>query len=853
MTRTVELILATFLLVLLAASVLPAFSPLSPEFRWPWQKTLDGLVVVDSPEVYTRERLVNDRFMQTTWLLEQLERYSGGAEFQEVSDVSENRSATGGAGVAGPETTDTDTALASAEAAAPVGPTPGASSIDRFRDEQSFRTEVRQAVLETMLDDRHDLQGNTLYMLKFDASIIPPRRMRNRNFAVVAVDLERDGRAARDGRDGADEGAYATGDGAAGLSLIDPDEELHDVYVNWIDHIRDMVTDEYLNRVRIFLGQKSDEAELVDMWDGMHLDPRSGAEDAERRAETDEALQSLERFFGDYQRAAGFRYAYRQTMRVCSPAPSEGTPAHQDWQQRKKQPLSAPLIQAYFTNVTSNMGSGRPTLSQRMFEQIRRRILHDAASSGGERGEVFAKWLDLVRRLEQSAYAGACDVAGDPAAGAEPLSWCGQLDRILEVGKLGQCDEVLTLVKRLRDEEGVGLDAFFDASSRFYETAAEAWELERFLLFQYLGDYYRQTLDRRLKDLAEFDLVCDDETLLCRILVNQTCPPDSVTREGEDCPAPDAFRDALSPDDAIFFTYAATPKENASAVMARTREQAAMDFAASGSVPGQDDLGGFLRAQQRSAASRVTAGRRVRVMGFAGTGRNDTRPHFGWMIEPPRVGTEAQPVQQSLTAIVSLPSWWQKVRIVVRTCWRGEYGFPEDEVTERRACGDDDDYKNVFTINLPWNVKDINRKLAYDIRRVPFIQSLNGDFGMSFPVYHVGQPKARLLIEGGDLWRSTMVTLGSQRADKILVLPNMRGIVATFEPCRTIESAVHGGRRQGGHLGGCASRQKPAERAAGPRCRSVRLDQRGRRGGRPWRTPPPARRPSSGSRPHLRR
>jgi hypothetical protein len=313
-------------------------------------------------------------------------------------------------------------------------------------------------------------------------------------------------------------------------------------------------------------------------------------------------------------------------------------------------------------------------------------------------------------------------------------------------------------------------------------------------LFQSLGEYYRQTLDRRLRDLAEFDLVCDGDALLCRVLVNETCPPDEARRDGDDCPLPDAFRSALSPEDAIFFTYAATPKETASSVMAESRDQAAMDLAASAALPGQGDMGGALRAGQSSSVGRVTAGRRVRVMGFAGTGKTDTKPHFGWMIEPPRIGAEAQPVQQSLTAIVSLPSWWQKVRVVVRTCWRGEHGFPEAEVAERRACAEGSAYRNVFTINLPWNVKDINRKLAYDIRRVPFIQSLNGEFGISFPVYHVGQTKARLLIEGGDLWRSTMVTLGSQRASEILVLPNMRGIVATFDvielpsnpkPCRT--------------------------------------------------------------------
>jgi hypothetical protein len=39
---------------------------------------------------------------------------------------------------------------------------------------------------------------------------------------------------------------------------------------------------------------------------------------------------------------------------------------------------------------------------------------------------------------------------------------------------------------------------------------------------------------------------------------------------------------------------------------------------------------------------------------------------------------------------------------------------------------------------------------------------------------------ANLVIEGGRLWRNTVVTVGAQRADRIFVLPNMRGIVAEF-------------------------------------------------------------------------
>ena len=50
-------------------------------------------------------------------------------------------------------------------------------------------------------------------------------------------------------------------------------------------------------------------------------------------------------------------------------------------------------------------------------------------------------------------------------------------------------------------------------------------------------------------------------------------------------------------------------------------------------------------------------------------------------------------------------------------------------------------------------------------------------------VFHVGK-KADIVIEGGRLWRSTLVTLGTQSADEIFVLPHMEGIVATFDCVR---------------------------------------------------------------------
>lgn len=56
--------------------------------------------------------------------------------------------------------------------------------------------------------------------------------------------------------------------------------------------------------------------------------------------------------------------------------------------------------------------------------------------------------------------------------------------------------------------------------------------------------------------------------------------------------------------------------------------------------------------------------------------------------------------------------------------------------------------------------------------------------GSNQPI-EAGKP-AQLLIYGRNLWRNTAVTLKEQLADKVLVLPDARGIIATFDNIREI-------------------------------------------------------------------
>ncbi len=171
--------------------------------------TTGGLVKVGSPRVTNRASLLNDRNDQVAWLREQLNNvdeahfgYQGTADFSQfygnfsktsvASDVKKElgkiarpsiKSDKDGDGKTTDTTITTDTSAPqtpSSSNAPKLTPskldtvnTSEASPIDLFRDKLAYREEVRAEIIETALDDRHDLNGNTLYRLSFPVTVIP--------------------------------------------------------------------------------------------------------------------------------------------------------------------------------------------------------------------------------------------------------------------------------------------------------------------------------------------------------------------------------------------------------------------------------------------------------------------------------------------------------------------------------------------------------------------------------------------------------------------------------------------------------------------------------------------------------
>jgi hypothetical protein len=156
--------------------------------------TTFGKIYVDTPEVYSRERLVNDRFQQDAWLREKLkEKPKQGLQGSVGTSSQTNTSF--GLGLALPSGNSSNASevpmsppkppkaqLEKSAALKDVKDTP----IEELRDAMAYREEVRNEILENQLDDRHDIAGNTLYRLKFDATVLP----QNDTSAYAMVEVE---------------------------------------------------------------------------------------------------------------------------------------------------------------------------------------------------------------------------------------------------------------------------------------------------------------------------------------------------------------------------------------------------------------------------------------------------------------------------------------------------------------------------------------------------------------------------------------------------------------------------------------------------------------------------------------
>ncbi|MCP4317957.1 MAG: hypothetical protein GY789_18525 [Hyphomicrobiales bacterium] len=141
---------------------------------------------------------------------------------------------------------------------------------------------------------------------------------------------------------------------------------------------------------------------------------------------------------------------------------------------------------------------------------------------------------------------------------------------------------------------------------------------------------------------------------------------------------------------------------------------------------------------------------------------------FGWIISG---RDKMTPTQKSQLALISVPAWTTEIKLHINAGWLNRNG------------GEVVDHKFNLPIVLPPELDSLDTVMFQDGGgRGPKIHSsfIPGQNRKVLATVHACTATS-ILIPGSRLWRSTAVTLGSQLADRITVLPNMEGIVAYFE------------------------------------------------------------------------
>src|SRR5262249_36866343 len=150
----------------------------------------DGHIIVNSPSIYTRQRLVNDRLEHSAWLKDQLKvTLEQLKQFQAINEVrSEILSRILKAKLSASTTSEgnTEKSVADLKPSGLIEQT----TVDAFHAMNSYREEVRSEMMQTLLDDRHDIQGNTIYRLAFQTSVLSG--LRERDLALITVKLIHD-------------------------------------------------------------------------------------------------------------------------------------------------------------------------------------------------------------------------------------------------------------------------------------------------------------------------------------------------------------------------------------------------------------------------------------------------------------------------------------------------------------------------------------------------------------------------------------------------------------------------------------------------------------------------------------
>ncbi len=782
--------------------------PAPPTKKIPFDEA--GAIFIDSPEIYTRERLVNDRYQQDAWLRRRLEQ-TDSLEFG-VQGVREVRAATkfiaqaklgvAGKSPLGDQTADQPSASLPAEEppdanqnrseAAQSGAdkqdpkaAPDRSPTDDFRDRVAYREEVRSAIIENQLDDRHDLDGNTLYRLKFDATVIPTvnnhywgkvevkvapklsrlaisRYSRSWSMEARARHLQKEWfetntseaelwlqvfRKYLDGRSQTISSQFAIRI-AVLRRIIELEESHKDAAFQTIKDLRELQF-----RIDRVVSEEIEQLHYASSKDSKSLD--SNLKNKCGRPRTQAILASLRDNSIDIDR---IKIIYAD----C-------------------------LIQGTANLMGRQQYSGRGSKEQMVDQIIAATLWQDFRVANSKTRHRTAS-----RNSYQSAEIEDLRLSDDRQSlvRAAPIETWETLFDVFDL-----TDEELSQYNFPKDLEYDYLICREDHPEVFQRIEEELQQAT-------LGVDQSSLVNSPIFRLESPSIVTDPDSGLLR------CFEDSLFLVRSDGFI--AFLERFMDDYAQpAFSYAITPKESVQRLSDNFhRAQATSVLAAVSIAASALDAQASASALKDLQSNFSGIGRYPLVVGYS----NPEPPSdpqtlsrelvFGWIMAPRfHPGRNGGPpafrqvlTQRALSALVSVPAWWPALNLEISTSWMDMESGVSSKVQHQQ-------YPDV---RLPGDLHEIQRILFPVLDKAPKIDRNN----MDETVFSHGQTSGgsktsdnqgidsktsdnqgvSVLIPGRNLWRSTVVTLGAERAREIWVMPNMGGIVARFDRIPALHS-----------------------------------------------------------------
>ncbi len=878
----------------------------------------DGHIFIDSPEIYTRERLVNDRFLQDAWLREQLDRLDH-ASFAPQSKTSSdlrlvivpadsktseqpksvvvadagNESSKGQIRASKPGQPDRQIDFSGLQQHPEIS----------FRARAAQRDLIRQLVIENQLDDRHDLNGNTLYMAKFDVSVLPRSDSRA---AIVEVELHPQDPPLPLRAFPNHIPLYIDIPYSSNYST-NPRWEL---YTKWLEDERrkfNTITQDLFGR---FVAEKPDHNLLKDFYWYMQSVENWGLN-------YPEILDTIapSHMPASQDSAPGALQGNPLADRRTSSKLQDFVQGFDDWIRVEDHwSLIRPYVNLFVISRTFEMITDSSSTPQIYFTQLLEKLCAAATTTAYGKVKIGNKEFDAGQSCPYQLAAQKSNnftpetlfevLRRDPTFALESVStglpfklffswslnthkppqWTLQpKDVVLAVVPQEKCFQTFTQTLNSNSDVGKSYSARYrisvkkdsepsgedpqkagEETAQLFIQSSELHKLNGSVEFIDLNahptGYWNTHLDQLVKyildqkNFEERSLKVEPIFLIPNSFSfenGRPAPKQQYKSLSENCKGIQAkmlnlntgfyeFMDGSKKQTA--FSYATLPRSDHNSAYSslkhsvdltinnslknlaipNTNTNVGLDRQKSG-LHGQPVLIGYgSESKILSDLKKTVVVKRLQDSGYS-VEQIDAKigdltahefaqlkvPKVGWAIFPGagnRSGIHSrrlEPVQKSLSALFSVPAWWGSLKLGVNLGWIDQYGeifFINERGKPQNADGKaggpairrlieqsphrgdvaNCEFTHCYIVPLPENYASVSDFQNHAAIRVPKISELD-----TLDQIKVRSCRAASISISGDrLWRNTTVTLGGQIADRIEVLPNMKGVVATFEPVK---------------------------------------------------------------------